>query len=50
MPIPGIRSPEQAETAAAALGWTLSPAERQSLDALALAGQARMPANPFGSA
>lgn len=50
MPIPGIRNAEQAEIAAAALGWCLDTGERQALDALAMAGTARMPANPFGSA
>jgi len=50
MPIPGIRSVVQAEVAAAALAWSLEPAERQLLDQLAFALQARMPANPFGSA
>ena len=49
LPIPGIRSAEQAEAAASALAWQLDPAERDALDALALAGTARMPANPFGS-
>ena len=50
MPIPGLRSPEQVDQTAAALGWQLSEAERQELDQLALAsGAARMPANPFQS-
>ena len=51
MPIPGLRNPDQVERAAEALGWTLSPAERQRLDQLVLAADApRMPANPFQSA
>ncbi len=50
MPIPGVRSVEQVEAAAAALSWTLEPAERQALDRLAEACGARMPANPFQSA
>ena len=51
MPIPGLRRPAQVEQTAEALSWILSPAERQRLDALALAsGAARMPANPFQSA
>jgi pyridoxine 4-dehydrogenase len=49
LPIPGIRSANQAEAAAEALDWTLSASERQALDALAMAGPARMPANPFSS-
>jgi pyridoxine 4-dehydrogenase len=50
MPIPGLRSPEQVDQTAAALGWQLNEAERQELDQLALAtGAARMPANPFQS-
>lgn len=51
MPIPGLRRPAQVDQVADALSWTLSPAERQQLDDLALAvGAARMPANPFQSA
>jgi pyridoxine 4-dehydrogenase len=51
MPIPGLRSPDQVDRAAEALQWTLSPAERERLDALALeTGAPRMPANPFQSA
>ena len=51
MPIPGLRSEQQAEAAAAAMTWNLEPAERLDLDRLALSqpAQARMPANPFGS-
>ena len=51
MPIPGIRDAKQAEAAAAALGWSLAAADRSRLDslALALAADARMPANPFSS-
>jgi pyridoxine 4-dehydrogenase len=50
MPIPGLRRPEQAESAAAALAWRLEANERQELDRLARAcckAGARMPANPF---
>jgi pyridoxine 4-dehydrogenase len=47
MPIPGLRSSDQVEQAAAARSWSLSSDERRSLDALAAA---RMPANPFQSA
>jgi aryl-alcohol dehydrogenase-like predicted oxidoreductase len=53
MPIPGLRHPDQVEAAARALSWTLSPAERQELDQLALVTKAAgvgMPANPFVSA
>ena len=49
MPIPGLRRPDQVDAAATALSWTLSEAERQGLDALALASRVRMPANPFQS-
>ncbi|MGC6483644.1 MAG: aldo/keto reductase [Synechococcus sp.] len=50
MPLPGLRRVPQARDAVAALDWTLSDSERQELDALALAGSTRMPANPFMSA
>ncbi len=53
MPIVGLRTPEQADKAAGALAWQLSPEERQQLDQLAFAAAAtgtRMPANPFESA
>ena len=50
LPIPGLRKPAQAEAAAAALAWQLTPVERQELDRLAFASEARMPANPFQSA
>ena len=49
MPIPGLRTPAQAELAAGALAWQLSTAEREALDLLALALERRMPANPFQS-
>jgi pyridoxine 4-dehydrogenase len=49
LPIPGLRKPAQAEAAAAALAWQLTPVERQELDRLAFASEARMPANPFQS-
>jgi pyridoxine 4-dehydrogenase len=50
MPIPGLRSPEQVEAAAAALSWQLNASERNALDQLVLASGPRMPANPFQSA
>ncbi|MFO7629396.1 MAG: aldo/keto reductase [Prochlorococcaceae cyanobacterium] len=50
MPIPGLRTPLQAERAAAALAWELGEEERLELDRLALAQSRRMPANPFQSA
>jgi pyridoxine 4-dehydrogenase len=49
MPIVGLRSESQAEAAAAAQTWMLTGAERQALDAVALALPVRMPANPFCS-
>ncbi len=48
-PIPGLRTPAQAEGAAAALAWQLDEAERQELDRVAFALPLRMPANPFQS-
>lgn len=53
MPLVGLRRLSQAEAAAAALAWQLSPAERQELDGLAracVAAGGAMPANPFQSA
>jgi pyridoxine 4-dehydrogenase len=50
MPIPGLRSPEQVEAAAAAGSWQLDASERHALDQLVLANGPRMPANPFQSA
>jgi pyridoxine 4-dehydrogenase len=50
MPIPGLRRPQQVEPVVAALSWNLAPEERDQLDKLAFANQARMPANPFQSA
>jgi pyridoxine 4-dehydrogenase len=50
MPIPGLRSPEQVEAAAAAWSWQLNAGERCALDQLVLADGPRMPANPFQSA
>ena len=51
MPIPGLRTPEQVEATASALGWRLSADECQTLDAHAQhPGAPRMPANPFQSA
>ena len=50
MPIPGMRTPGQVDTAAAARSWQLTAEERLSLDQLVLADGPRMPANPFQSA
>jgi pyridoxine 4-dehydrogenase len=50
MPIAGLRRPRQVEEAAAAMAWHLSQDEREQLDSLARANEARMPANPFQSA
>jgi pyridoxine 4-dehydrogenase len=50
MPIPGLRRPDQVDSAAAALTWSLSAEERERLDDLALGLEAGMPANPFQSA
>ena len=50
MPIPGLRTPQQVDGAAAALSWQLTPPERLELDRLAQAAARRMPANPFQSA
>lgn len=50
LPIVGLRTPAQAEIAAGALTWQLSPRECERLDILALALRRRMPANPFQSA
>ena len=50
IPIPGLRSLDQVEAAAAALTWQLDARERQHLDRLSQDCQARMPANPFQSA
>ena len=49
-PIPGLRSPDQARQAAAALSWELTAEERDRLDAFRSNCSARMPANPFESA
>ena len=50
MPIVGLRSVSQALEAAAAAAWSLDAAERQALDAAALALPVGMPGNPFSSA
>jgi pyridoxine 4-dehydrogenase len=50
VPIVGLRRVDQVESAAAARGWTLLPAERDALDALSRTLPVRMPANPFQSA
>ncbi len=50
LPIPGLRSVDQAEAAAAALSWRMDDNERLELDALSrrcVNAGARMPANPF---
>jgi pyridoxine 4-dehydrogenase len=49
MPIVGLRSVDQVETAAAASQWQLSEAERQALDQVARDLPVGMPANPFSS-
>lgn len=49
VPIPGMRRPAHADSAAAALGWKLGDEERETLDRMALRSRARMPANPFQS-
>ncbi|QNI99306.1 pyridoxine 4-dehydrogenase [Synechococcus sp. A15-62] len=48
-PIPGLRTPEQARDVAAALEWSMSQHERQTLNAARLRCSERMPANPFQS-
>ena len=48
-PIPGLRTPDQASDVAGALRWSMSPKERQALDAARCKCTARMPANPFQS-
>jgi pyridoxine 4-dehydrogenase len=53
MPIPGLRRVDHVETAARALRWSLSAAEREELDRVASATAAAgvgMPANPLVSA
>ena len=52
MPIAGLRTVAQADSAGDALAWSLDEGERERLDQLALAmpSGARMPANPFRSA
>jgi len=49
IPIPGLRSPEQARDAAAALSWSLTPEELRRLDQERQLCRERMPANPFQS-
>ena len=48
-PIPGLRSPQQAQDVAAALCWSLQPEELARLDQQRMACPLRMPANPFQS-
>jgi pyridoxine 4-dehydrogenase len=49
MPIVGLRRPDQAEAAAAALTWDLGDAELGVLDAASASWAVAMPANPFQS-
>ena len=49
IPIPGLRSPQQAMDVAAALNWSLLPEEVNRLDLERAACSLRMPANPFQS-
>jgi pyridoxine 4-dehydrogenase len=51
LPIAGLRTVAQADSAGDALAWSLDEGERERLDQLALAMPpgARMPANPFRS-
>ena len=49
IPIPGLRSPQQAIDVAAALNWSLLPEEVNRLDQERAACPLRMPANPFQS-
>ena len=49
MPIPGLRTPEQAGDVAKALNWVLAPEEQRRLDQLSGECQVRMPSNPFQS-
>ena len=49
MPIPGLRTPQQAEDTVSALNWTLSNAEREQLDSISEECKERMPNNPFQS-
>ena len=48
-PIPGLRSPQQAQDVAAALVWALDSDEVERLDRQRSRCQERMPANPFQS-
>ena len=48
-PIPGLRSPQQAQDVAAALCWSLQPDELAQLDRERASCRLRMPANPFQS-
>ena len=49
IPIPGLRSPQQAMDVAAAMNWSLLPEEVNRLDQERAACPLRMPANPFQS-
>ena len=49
MPLVGLRRPQQVDDAVAALHWSLTSAERDALDAVALKLPVGMPANPFAS-
>ena len=48
-PIVGIRKPSQAKDASAALTWTLTKDEKESLDFLRNNSEVYMPQNPFKS-
>ncbi len=47
MPIPGLRSPSQAEEASKALIWEMSEEEKKILDEISISSKVRMPQNPF---
>ncbi len=49
LPVVGLRTRAQADMAAGALAWRLSPEQTRTLDDLALGLERRMPANPFQS-
>lgn len=49
IPIPGLRTPEQAKQAVAALKWDLNNEEKERLDKVSLSCKKLMPRNPFQS-
>ena len=49
LPIPGLRTPEQAEDAIKALKWSLNNKEKKLLDEASKECKIRMPINPFTS-